>query len=318
MHRRGGRGGGERSVRRALQQLGQLGVLRGRPRVILGEAQAVLPPQKIGAHLLVHGGKKAWKADAAVGKVGREILPASLSAPQERGGRVVEGRVGALILLFPAETAQRAAAADLLRRAVKDGGGIFLRLLRRAGDAVIKLAQRGSGLGERSAQRRVGLLALCRIQPPAAKIPARDEQEEKRRGQRLVEQHQSRRRAHRQGEAQNAQKKPQCRADAVAPTRHAHEDRRERIRRRVDKAAVSRRQVHRKADAHRRRDGHRAAALKGAQQHRKQRKDAPGSKAVRRFIRGGGHQHAQQDEERGEGLFLLFRREQRAGAHRPK
>ena len=63
----------------------------------------------------------------------------------------------------------------------------------------------------------------------------------------------------------------------------------------MDKTAAACAQIHAKADAQRRRDRKRAAALEGKEQHGKHREDAPRRKAVRRFKRGKGHQHAQQE-----------------------
>ena len=87
----------------------------------------------------------------------------------------------------------------------------------------------------------------------------------------------------------------------------------------MDKAAAPRAEVHPQPDAQRRRNGERAAALKGEQQHRQHREDATRRKAVRRFERGRGHQHAEQDEKRRVGVVLLFLvagRQKRAAAHR--
>ena len=87
----------------------------------------------------------------------------------------------------------------------------------------------------------------------------------------------------------------------------------------MDKTAAARAQIHAKADAQRRRNGKRAAALEGKEQHGKHREDAPRRKAVRRFERGRGHQHAEQDEKRRVGVVLLFLvagRQKRAAAHR--
>ena len=126
-------------------------------------------------------------------------------------------------------------------------------------------------------------------------------------------------RVHRQGKAQNAQRKPQRREHAVAPRCDVHQHRGKRIRRRVDKAAAPRAEVHPQPDAQRRRNGERAAALKGEQQHRQHREDATRRKAVRGFERGRGHQHAEQDEKRRVGVVLLFLvagRQKRAAAHR--
>lgn len=46
----------------------------------------------------------------------------------------------------------------------------------------------------------------------------------------------------------------------------------------MDKTAAARAQIHAKADAQRRRNGKRAAALEGKEQHGKHREDAPGAK----------------------------------------
>ena len=87
----------------------------------------------------------------------------------------------------------------------------------------------------------------------------------------------------------------------------------------MNKAAFPRAEVHSKPDAQRRWNGERAPALEREEQHRQHREDAPRRKAVRRFERGRGHQHAEQDEKRRVGVVLLFlvaRRQERAAAHR--
>ena len=257
--------------------------------------------------------------NASLGEVGGEILALSLSAAQQSRRCVVEGSVGAVILLFPAEVTQRAAAADLFGRTVEDGRGIFLRQCARPRHAVVKLAQRRSGFGDLLAHGGVLLRAFIATKALAAQKARRNEQEQERRRKALIEQHKTRVRVHRQGKAQNAQRKPQRRAHAVAPRGHIHQHCRKGVGRRVDKTAAARAQIHAKADAQRRRDRKRAAALEGKEQHGKHREDAPRRKAVRRFKRGKGHQHAQQDKKRRIGVFVLplvSRRKQRAGAHR--
>ena len=257
--------------------------------------------------------------NASLGEVGGEILALSLSAAQQRRRCVVEGSVGAVILLFPAEVTQRAAAADLFGRTVEDGRGIFLRQRARPRHAVVKLAQRRGGFGDLLAHGGVLLRAFIAAKALAAQKARRDQQEQERRRKALVEQHKTRVRVHRQGKAQNAQRKPQRRGHAVAPRCDVHQHRGKRIGRRLDKTAAPRAEVHPQPDAQRRRNGERAAALKGEQQHRQHREDAPRRKAVRGFERGRGHQHAEQDEKRRVGVVLLFLaagRQKRAAAHR--
>ena len=77
--------------------------------------------------------QKLGEVDAAVGKMGGEILGHGLATLQQKGRGIVEGVKGGGILLLPAELAQRAAPAYLLRRPVENDRRVFLRAAARCG-----------------------------------------------------------------------------------------------------------------------------------------------------------------------------------------
>ena len=120
--------------------------------------------------------------DAPVREVAGEVLGQGPAPLQQEGGCVVQGVEGAGVLLLPAELAQGAAPAHLLRRPVKDHRRVLLRGHRSAAaHAVVQIPQgRGhSGqLGPHSLQGGGELRGLGPFYPLAAKDPARQQQEQ--------------------------------------------------------------------------------------------------------------------------------------------
>lgn len=120
------------------EQVGHLGVLPLGAAAGLLQLAAVLLAQQKGGKLAVDGLQKLGEVDAAVGKMGGEILGLGLATLQQKGRGIVEGVKGGGILLLPAELAQRAAPAYLLRRPVENDRRVFLLRRRGAVHAVIQ------------------------------------------------------------------------------------------------------------------------------------------------------------------------------------
>ena len=130
--------------------------------------------------------------DAPVREVAGKVLGQGSPPLHQIGRGVVQGVEGAGVLLLPAELAQGAAPADLLRRPVKDHRRVLLRRYRgTAAHAVIQVPQGGGHAGQLGPHPLQGggeFHGLPPLHPLAAEGPARQQKKQHGTGGRLRQQ----------------------------------------------------------------------------------------------------------------------------------
>ena len=233
--------------------------------------------------------------DAPVREVAGKVLGQGSPPLHQIGGGVVQGVEGAGVLLLPAELAQGAAPAHLLRRPVKDHRRVLLRGHRgAAAHAVIQVPQSGGQAGQLGPHPLQGggeLRGLGPLHPLAAEDPARQQQEQHRPCRRLRQQRcvEARRQGGHQRRAPKGQGRPDPPAAAAAPGQQPRQP--------VGRAEED-------------------ATGAGAEVRRQARPQPGGGPCHGAPLIGGvGQQQAQQDPPDGQARQLHIHQRQQDGAH---
>ena len=192
--------------------------------------------------------------DTAAGKIPRQVLGHGPAPLQQHGRGVVEGIEGTGILSLPAQLAQGASPAHLLRRPVKDDGGVLIGGADAApAHAVIDVPQGLCRPVQLATQPRPGGAGrLCRLRPPhplAAKEPPGQQAKQHRPRSSLQHQRLGKGLADRQQCRQSRQEKRQGRTAPAAPRPGACRQPRQTEPRREDPAAGPGAQVRRQSQA---------------------------------------------------------------------
>ena len=220
--------------------------------------------------------------DAPVRKITGKVLGQDPSPLQQEGSGVVEGIEGAGVLLLPAEVAQCAAPADLLRCPVEDDSRVFLAGHRGTpAHTVVEVPQhcrRPGQLGLEPLQRRHRRLRQgLPPDPLSSKEPPRQQQKRRAAQGHLCQQRLGHLGRGRQQRQQGSPHKGHC-SHTAAPSRPgACQQPSEAVGRAAEHRTGLGAEVRRKADAHARcRAGHRPSLVGGEEHQKTQQPPAQG------------------------------------------